>query len=168
MALVKGAVQINVRQTIERVLGVKRPSIELPMEFQQLFDNGTAAGQANRVLVGQAIITNNATPITIDLSAATITDPMGEPATMAKVCLVVMVNRDPVNGVTVGGGTNPFSAWLAGTTPTQDLPALDGMLLRSNFTAAAWACGAGAQNIRLLANAGTNVKVDYMILGRNA
>lgn len=163
MAFKESKLYLSVKSTVEKALGIATPSFEIPLLSDPYITNGILISTCDRIRQGRLTIANAASPQTLDLSDATAKDPVGDTATMAKVCLVAVFNRSEIEAelAQVGGGTNPFMS-------VRDVPAVDGVLINTNFTVAAWPCTGANANLKFAITSGTNVVLDYLILGRSA
>jgi hypothetical protein len=160
MSFKTAQVSFNVQSQILKDLGATQP--EFAAFLGQTIDiaKGTTVGLCDVSNQNRLTIADSSTPQTIDLSSGTLKDQAGDPATMVEACVIAAINRSTTQTVTVGGGTTP----VIGAFP---LPPGAGMLI-FNFNNPAWSTAAGSQNLKFSAGGGTNVLVDYIVLGRSA
>lgn len=83
--------------------------------------DGTAANQFDLVFADERTIAS-ASNDDLDLSGV-LTTPMGTTITAAEAVMIVIANKQKdgtanTTDLTIGGGSNPFTGFLGGTTPT--------------------------------------------------
>lgn len=88
-----------------------------PSPASASYSPGTAANQANKIYQykGSAV----AATVDLDLTAAVCVDGT---TGFSHVREKIVYNDDAVNNLTLGLGTNPFTPYLGGTTPTVIIP----------------------------------------------
>jgi hypothetical protein len=160
-------VQIIDRSAITDDVGV---SYAPTLSFAKNYANGTGADQADRVYgPRRRTIANSGTPDTLDLAGGTLFMPGSDTAvTFVEITSITIVNLSTVQVLTVGGGTNPLTTWVAASG--------DGIKIRpggcfhlSCADATGYAVTAGTGDIiQVATDGGTNVLYDIKITGRSA
>lgn len=140
------------------------PSGGVPYARQYAFTNGAGANQADRIFSDQRTV-NASTNDDLDL-AGVLTDVFGQTLTFARIKgMLISSNTANVQNFSVGGGTNPFINWIAGTTPTVVLRP-GGMFLLLAPDATGYAVTAGTGDILRIANgAGSAIVYDIVLIG---
>lgn len=135
--------------------------------------NGTAAGQANILFTDERTITTGAND-DLDLNGV-LTNAFGATVSAVEIVALLVINA-PRSGaanttnLTIGGGTNPVTGFLGGTTPTIG-PIRPGsfVFLGSSDAAGFGVVTAGTGDILRIANsAGASATYQIAILARNA
>jgi hypothetical protein len=156
-------VQLNTDARITTGYGVLAPSFP----FQNTFANGTGNDQADLVFFTEVVIPAAGSPQTLNLSDSSLHMPNGAAFAPVKVVEVSFYNKDTANKVTIGGGTQPFTPWLAGTGPTEDV--MPGGIVTHTCPKSGWTVGVGsADRIKLTSAGGANVTVQVKITARTA
>lgn len=129
--------------------------------------NGTVINTVNRKWSDRRTV-NDAANDDLDLAGG-LTDPFGNAITFAKVCGLIVHNRNTTAGenLVVGGGSNPWITWL-GATGDQVVVAPDGVLLLWNPSLAGYAVTASTGDILRLTGSGGNITYDIALIGRSA
>lgn len=136
-----------------------------PIDFSDTLTNGTGADQADVVHVNRYSVTSG-TPITLDLNGS-LKMPNLANANFARMKWLIFINRDATNSLLIGGGSNPFTTWMSGTTPVRKVGPL-GAEVVLNPSAVAFAVTAStADIIQIDASAGT-VAFDVVLVGASA
>lgn len=134
---------------------------------------GTAAGQANILFTDERTITTGAND-DLDLNGV-LTNAFGATVSAVEIVALLVINA-PRSGaanttnLTIGGGTNPVTGFLGGTTPTIG-PIRPGsfVFLGSSDAAGFGVVTAGTGDILRIANsAGASATYQIAILARNA
>lgn len=138
-----------------------------PLTVQRQFSLAEGAGlnAANKIWSDNRTIAASGTD-DIDVTGV-LTDPFGATITIARIKgLFIFANAGNTNNVVVGGGTNPITTILAGTTPT--------LIIRPGGVLALWGPDATgyavtastADNLRVAnSGAGTSVNYDIVLIG---
>jgi hypothetical protein len=156
-------IQVVTGAQIVTYYGTLQPSFP----FRNSFANGTADDQADLVFFTEVVIPAAGSPQTLNLSDSSLHMPNGAAFAPVKVVEVSFYNKDTANKVTIGGGTQPFTPWLAGTTPTEDV--MPGGIVTHTCPKAGWTVGVGsADRIKLTSAGGVNVTVPVKITARTA
>jgi hypothetical protein len=162
--VITSAVAVNTSARITTSYGQLAPSFDT---FKNNFANGVGNNQADMVCFTEVTIASSGAPTTINLGDGSLHMPNGVAFTPAKVKEITIFNTDLTNKVTVGGATNTFQPWLAGTTPTEDVP--PGAVYTRTNPLAGWTVGVGsADRIKFAIPAGTNIKVQVKLTGTSA
>jgi hypothetical protein len=156
---------VNAQQTATRDTGVASDPISLA--FSVSLDDGTGAGQANRIFADTRTLAAS-TPEDLDLAAGALTDAYGNVLTFARIKgLVVSAAAGNTNNVVVGNATSntwvgPFGA------------AAHTVAVRPGETKTIVACGeddavgypvtAGTGDILKVLNGGGTTSVTYTIV----
>lgn len=80
--------------------------------------NGTGSGQSDLILTASGNVTDSG--VTFDLTTTSAeTDAFGSDLDFVSITGIIVLNKSTVSGeiITVGGGANPFTVWMSGTTP---------------------------------------------------
>lgn len=136
------------------------------------FTNGTGANQADILWVAQRTVASGAND-DIDL-AGVLSNAFGATITAAELAALIVVNR-PLSGtpnttnLTIGGGSNPITTFLGGSTPTVGPIRPGGVFLLSSPDAAGiGAVTAGTADILRIANsAGASATYQIGVLARS-
>lgn len=149
------------------------PHWSAEMDFLQSFADGVTAGKANLAYMAERTVASGAND-DIDL-AGVLSDALGVVITAAELVALVIINKAKdgtpnTTALTIGGGTNPVSGYLGGTTPTIANIGEGGMILLVDPTAAGLSpIVAGTGDILRVANsAGASNKYQILVLARNA
>lgn len=135
--------------------------------------DGTGASEFDLLYAAERTVAS-ASNDDIDLSGV-LTDALGATITAAEIVGIVIVNKR-ANGtanttsLTVGGGSNPFTGFLGGTTPTITKIGPGGMfVLISPDATGLGTVAAGTGDILRVANSsGASATYQIAILGRSA
>jgi len=140
------------------------PSAPVPYARQYALTNGAGVNQADRIFADQRTV-NASTNDDLDL-AGVLTDVFGATLTFARIKgMLISSNVANVQNFSVGGGTNPFINWIAGTTPTVVIRP-GGMFLLLAPDATGYAVTAGTGDILRIANgAGSAITYDIVLIG---
>lgn len=151
-------------------LDLGEASAPLTRTYRSVFDNGTGAGQADKVFHDQRTLAASATE-DLDL-AGVLTDPLGAALTFARIRgLVVAAAAANTNNVVVGNASSNAWAALLGATGTVVLrPGAVLALAVGEADAAGYAVTAGTGDLLKVANSagGTSVTYDLIIIGASA
>lgn len=161
--IITSNVQLNTSAQITTSYGTLPPA----HSFKNPFSNGTGSNQADMVCFVDVTIVASGTPKTISLSDGTLRMPNGLPFTPAKLKEISVFNPDQTNKVTIGGGANPCTPWLGGTTPTEDVPP-NSLYCRTNSLAGWTVTASSADNIKFTSAGGTNLVVRVKMTGTSA
>lgn len=126
---------------------------------------GTSNSQCDLVYQKTRSVVASGTPLDIDLQALNWN---GNDATSAAVEIVAIYvkNTNAAQKLTIGGGTNPFTAWMTGTTPTMDV-GKSSRLYRDN-PVDGWAVNGSAKTLRFVTDSATAHSFELFILARSA
>jgi len=168
VALSDTSVSLTVRSTMSESLDLKTRQAALAFSRSIAFDNGTGAGQADKVWDDTRTITASGTD-DIDL-AGVLLDAFGAVATFVKVKgIFVAAAAGNTNNVVVGAAAatqfvGPFGA------ATHTIAITPGNFWCVTNNGAGWTVGAGASDLLRVANSagGTSVIYDIVILGTSA
>jgi hypothetical protein len=135
--------------------------------------NGTGAGQADIIFADERTVASN-TSDDLDLVGA-LTTAFGATINAARLVAVMVINA-PIEGaanttaLTIGGGTNPVTGFLGGTTPTVGPLQPGGVfLLAAGAALGLGTVTAGTADILRITNAtGAAAKYQIVILARSA
>lgn len=127
MAVTSGKISLAVQMkdalaaAATRLVGYDVPIQPAMLSASTSWANGTGANEVNKAyqLSGTTTIS---TPVDIDLATVVCTDG----TTGFSYVRIVIIFNDATNSahvLTLGGGTNPFKPYLAGTTPTYGIEA---------------------------------------------
>lgn len=95
-------VAVNVTPQLAAALGNFAPQLA---NFGLTFQSGTSANQADRVYIAQRTASTGGD--TMDLSSGSLLQPDQSSFSIAELCVMLIINRDPSINITVGGGSNP-------------------------------------------------------------
>jgi hypothetical protein len=135
-----------------------------PLSFarQISFSDGAGLNAANRIWTDERTIAASATE-DLDL-AGSLTDSFGATVTLARVkALIVAASSANANNVVVGGGSNPFTNWVSGTTPAVVVRP-GGLLALFAPDATGYAVTSGTGDQLRVANSGAGSSVTYQIV----
>lgn len=137
------------------------------VQFQSnLTVNSVASGGVNLVYAKQRTIASSGAPDTIDLNGV-LFGPGGDAVNIVKLVGAVFKNENVSQILTIGAGSNPFTAWLGGTTPTIKL-GKSGVFCNFN-PIDGWTVTAGSADIiTVTSDGGTDVLYSVFLFGRNA
>lgn len=149
-------------------------SFQTLMEAALTLSDGVAADQADRFYYGERTVASGAND-DLDLAAGNLTDPFGNVLTFAKIKTLLIINAPKIGAanttnLTIGGGTNPVTGLLGGTTPTLG-PMKPGEVLLRHASALAGLCsvtGATADILRIANSAGASATYQIAIIGTSA
>lgn len=130
---------------------------------------GTGANQADRIFSDQRTIAASGTD-DLDLNGTALQDNLGVNLALARIKLIaVYAAAANTNVLVMGGGTNPVTTILGGTTPTLNIRP-GGMFLLTAPDATGFAVTAATADILRFTNggAGTSVTYDVVIIGASA
>jgi hypothetical protein len=136
-----------------------------PINVSQTLANGTSANQADLVHVKRYSVTA-ASPISIDLNGALLM-PNGDTANFAKMKWIVIVNKSSSGTLLVGGGSNPFTSWMTGTTPVRKVGPGAAELILNPSAGGLAVTASTADKIQVDADTGT-VAFDLLLVGTSA
>lgn len=148
-------------------------SFQTLMEAALTLTDGTGADQADRFYYAERTV---ATAANDDLDlAGVLTDPFGAVLTFAKIKTILIINAPKIGAanttnLTIGGGTNPVTGLLGGTTPTLG-PMKPGEVLLRHSSGASGLCSvtAGTADILRIANSsGASATYQIAIIGTSA
>jgi hypothetical protein len=146
-------------------LDLTTASAPLSYSKQYTITQGSGLNQSDRIFHDQRTITASGND-DIDL-AGVLTDPFGAIVTFARIKgILISAATGNTNTVIAGGGTNFFTNWLAGTTPTVVLRP-GGLLFVLAPDATGYPVTAGTADIFRVTNggAGTSVTYDIVLFG---
>jgi len=143
------------------------------IDLELILATGTGAGQADLSWFGERTVASGAND-DIDLVGG-LTDTFGNAIAMAELVGLILINApktgDPnTTNLTIGGGSNPFTGFLGGTTPTLGPIVPNAMVM----LAAGGAAGLGAVTadtgdiLRIANAAGAEAKYQIGLIGRSA
>lgn len=130
---------------------------------------GTGANQADRIFSDQRTIVASGTD-DLDLNGTALQDNLGVNLALARIKVIaVYAAAANANVLVMGGGTNPVTTILGGTTPTLNIRP-GGMFLLTSPDATGFAVTAATADILRFTNggAGTSVTYDVVIIGSSA
>jgi hypothetical protein len=130
---------------------------------------GTGANQADRIFSDQRTIAASSND-DLDLNGTALQDVLGENLALLRIkVLAVYAAAGNTNVLVMGGGTNPVTTILGGTTPTLNIRP-GGMVLLTAPDATGFAVTAATADILRFTNggAGTTVTYDVVIIGASA
>ena len=145
-------------------------SAQTPIEALLSLTDGTGVDQANLIYLAERTVASGAND-DIDL-AGVLTDPSGAVLTFARIKTLMIINAPKAGGanttnLTIGGGTNPVTGLLGGTTPTLG-PMKPGEVLLRHASVAAGLCtitAATADILRVANSAGAAATYQILIIG---
>ncbi len=148
-------------------------SAQTAIEAALSLTDGVAVDQADRIYLAERSVASGAND-DLDL-AGSLTDPFGAVLTFAKIKTLMIINAPKTGSanttnLTIGGGTNPVTGLLGGTTPTLG-PMKPGEVLLRHASALAGLCSvtAGTGDILRVANsAGATANYQILIIGTSA
>lgn len=148
-------------------------SVQAAIEAALTLTDGVGADQADRIYIAERPVLTAAND-DLDLAGVLI-DPFGAVLTFAKIKTLMIINAPKVGAanttnLTIGGGTNPVTGLLGGTTPTLG-PMKPGEVLLRHSSALAGLCSvtAGTADILRIANsAGASATYQILIIGTSA
>jgi hypothetical protein len=149
-------------------------SFQTLMESALSLTDGVAADQADRFYYAERTVLTAAND-DLDLAAGNLLDPFGAVLTFAKIKTLLIINAPKVGAanttnLTIGGGTNPVTGLLGGTTPTLG-PMKPGEVLMRHSSALAGLCSvtaATADILRIANSAGASATYQIAIIGTSA
>lgn len=148
------------------VLGNPTPSMTHLLQVLQSFVTGTGASQFD--VVGSGRLSLAAGVQTLDVLGSMVSQLDGHVLSFVKLCGIFLRNNSTTAGqtCTVGAGSNPFTGWMGGTTPTRKLMAggLDWWF--SPIDGAAPVASTG--DIITFDPGANTFTVDYLLVGRSA
>lgn len=159
---------LSVTGTVNNQLDLVKAVAAMTWSKSGSLASGTGANQADRIFSDTRTIAASGTD-DLDM-AGTLTDPIGTVISLARVKLIaVYAYAANTNNVIMGGGTNPITTIMGGTTPTLIIRP-GGMVLLTAPDATAYAVTAATADILRFANsgAGTTVTYDVVIIGSTA
>lgn len=161
MATLSTILSVRAIANLVDALGSYSPGISLP---NLALDNGTGSNQASVVYAKSVTVADSSTPSTFDLSGSLL-QPNGSAAVFTKGKLIFYYCPDTNTvDVSIGGGTNPFTTYMSGTTP-KDIIQPGGLVLRyAPITGYAIANGSTDIVTATIAS-GTNQVVYVLIVG---
>lgn len=169
MPLRDTSIAVAVRATLESSLDLQSRSAILSQSRGFSLDDGTGAGQADKVWSDTRTI-NASSNEDLDL-AGVLTDAFGAALTFAKVKIVVVAAAaGNTNNVVIGNAAaTQFVGWFGAAAHTVAVPP-GGVFCICRSDATGWAVGAGATDLLRIANsgAGTSVTYDIVIIGTSA
>lgn len=167
------AIRLKARQTGTSDYG--GPEFAPELEHILQFSTGTLANQADLLFVDERTLAAS-TNDDLDL-AGVLVSAFGQTITFAEIVAIVVVNKPRSSGapantsnLTVGGGTNPVTGYLGGTTPTIGpiKPGGVALLATGDATGVAGVTGGTADILRIANGAGGSATYQIAILGRSA
>lgn len=164
-------INLRVASNLSSALDLVTAQANLSKSYSVELDNGTAAGQADRVFADTRTLAASATE-NLDL-AGSLTDALGAAVTFAKVKAIIFKAADAnTNNVIVGGDvTNTFFPMFGLETDSLVLrPGALVALVCGEADAAGYAVTAATADLLKVANsgAGTPVSYDVIIIGTSA
>lgn len=159
---------LTVLGTVNNQLDLTKAVASLTYAKTGSLSTGTGANQADRIFSDTRTIAASGTD-DLDLNGV-LTDPLGTVISLLRVKLIaVYAAAGNTNNVIMGGGTNPVTTIMGGTTPTLNIRP-GGMLLLTAPDAVAYAVTAATADILRFANsgAGSTVTYDVVIIGSTA
>jgi hypothetical protein len=149
-------------------------SFQTLMEQALTLSDGVGADQADRFFYGERTVASGAND-DLDLAAGNLLDPFGAVLTFAKVKTLLIINAPRIGApnttnLTIGGGTNPVTGLLGGTTPTLG-PMKPGEVLLRHASVLAGLCSvtaATADILRIANSAGAPATYQIAIIGTSA
>lgn len=164
-------VRLTARQTGANDFG--GPDFNPTLQALVQLADGVAAGQADLLFVDERSV-NASSNDDIDL-AGVLQSAFGQTITNAELVAILLINAPKagaanVSDLTLGGGSNPFLGFLAGTTPSVTPIKPGGIfLLACPGAAGIGTVTAGTGDILRVANgAGGTAKYQIAIVGRTA
>ena len=155
---------VNAQQTATRDLGVASDPVSTA--WAVTLDDGTGAGQANRIFSDTRTLAASANE-DLDLAGSGLTDAFGATLTFAKVKAVfISAAAGNTNNVIVGGATsNGFVSWVGGATHTVTIkPGGAFALFAGEADTNGYAVTAGTGDLLRIANSGGTTGVTYTIV----
>jgi hypothetical protein len=108
-----GAINFSAQATVTESDSSASPIVKLA----QSLTNGTSSGQFNLEYTRVRSVTNSSTPDDLDLTSLNWNG--NDAASAASGAIMICIkNTNAAQKLTVGGGTNPLTGWISGTTPT--------------------------------------------------
>jgi hypothetical protein len=146
-------------------LDLSTVSSPLTYSKQFTFTQGSGLNASDRIWHdNRTLSASNAD--SLDL-AGVLTDPFGATISFVRVKgLLVYANTSNTNNLLVGAGTNSFSSWMTGTTPTVVVKP-GGLLFVMAPDAVGYTVTAGTADILTITNSagGTSVNYDIVVMG---
>lgn len=145
--------------------GVPAASINVPLATEM--QTGTSDSQSDRAYHVRATVAATSAD-TYDL-AGTLTDAFGDTLTFVEVTAIVVYNRATTTGLTisVGGGTNAFSSWLAAANDEVKCGPSGMVVVTSPVDGHTVTAGTG--DILEIDNAtASSIEYDLVVIGRSA
>jgi hypothetical protein len=149
-------------------------SAQVSIEALLSLTDGVGVDQADLIYQAERTVLTAAND-DLDLAGTALVDPFGVPLTFAKIKTLMIINAPrsgPANttNLTIGGGTNPVTGLLGGTTPTLGPMKPGEVLLRhSSSLAGLTSVVPGTGDILRVANsAGATARYQILIIGTSA
>lgn len=164
---VTGLLDIAVFYTSPTSFDFQTPNGDFRFSRPFALTSGTGVNQGDLVFVDQRTV-NASTNDDLDL-AGVLTNVFGATVTFARI-KGLFVYSNPANTQTfaVGGGSNPFSTWVTGTTPAVTVRP-GGLFALTAPDATAYAVTAATADILRIANgAGSPITYDILLIGASA
>lgn len=149
-------------------------SVQADIEAALTLTDGVGADQADRMYLAERSVASGAND-DLDLAGSTLLDPFGNALTFAKIKTLMIINAPKVGSanttnLTIGGGTNPVTGLLGGTSPVLG-PMKPGEVLLRHSSALAGLCSvtaATADILRIANSAGALAVYQILIIGTSA
>jgi|SRR3982750_313297 len=158
-------VNLKVSAALSSALDLVSPAARLSQSYSSEFDDGTAAGQADKVFSDTRTLGASATE-SLDL-AGSLTDALGASLTFAKVkAIIISAAAANTNNVIVGGDvTNTFFGIFADETDALVIrPGATFALFCGEADAAGYAVTAATADLIKITNSGAGTGVTYSII----
>jgi hypothetical protein len=159
--LSQGLITISASATLTSAESSYSPAFKITKSFS----SGIIAGTYDKVYVQRRTIVASGTPLDIDLTSLVWTGDDSASAA-AKIRAIAVKHAVAAQKITIGGGSNPFTAWMGGTTPTMDVDG-NSMLLRTN-EAAGWTVDSTHKVLRFVTDSATAHVFDLFIAALSA
>lgn len=153
---------INLAATLTNPLDLTTVSAPLSFGRQINIGEGTGINAANKIWHDERTIASSGND-DLDL-AGVLLDPFGTAVTLARVKgIIVSAASTNVNNVVIGGGTNPLTNWISGTTPAVIVKP-NGFFSLIAPDATGYPVTAGTGDILRITNSGAGSTVTYQIV----